>query len=1109
MRKYVLLIILSIVCIQDMYASHTKGGWMYYEYLGPGTVDPSKLKYRIGLNYYVECLSTIPENGWNFSFFSGTFPYNFIQNIAVTAGTIKVIAGCTIKDCYPCLDSIPPRCYEIRNYETIVELDQSPDGYIISKQRCCRIGGIINILSPSDDYGATYTITIPGFNTSPAAPMNSSPLFIFNDTAVVCGGSQFTLNFTATDLNGDSLVYSFVDAFDGASAGPPNPATASNPPYSSVAYALPYRGTRPLGFGVTINPLTGVISGIAPPLGEYVICVLVKEYRNGLYIGESRKELHLASAPCTPVAASSNFVAITCDGYTVNFTDNSTGGVNEWFWDFGDPASGPANTSTFQNPTHTFSDTGLFNIKLRVSISGLCVDSVIKPIRVYPSFLPGFLISPLLCVNTPIQFTDTTYSTYGIVDSWRWDFGVPLPVDSDTSHLQNPVYTYTTPGTYTVELFVTNSKGCSKIYTKEVIINGNPLLAVFPVDSVYCGLDTLQLTGNGTGSFNWTPPIFIIGANTATPQVFPPVQTKYYAKLTDANGCISIDSLIVTPKFDLSNAIAGPIGICEEDTVTLTGSSNYTNNITWQWTPVGSVETPTTNITRVYPITTTTYTLNTRWGNNCVTAKTHTINVTQLAIANAGPDAFVCGGGQTFTQLNASGGISYVWTPVTGLSNPNIRNPIASPTVPTQYVVAVGVAGCPKLRTDTVFVNVGVLPVINSLNDTLICIVDTLQLTTSGTGNFLWSPNYMISSTTVASPLVSPDVPTWYYLQLTDAAGCLSADSVFVDVRDSVSLKLGGDTTICQTDAVLLNITSDALYYQWTPSTYLNFDNIKQPLATPLTTITYQVTGSIGKCQKQDEVTITVVPYPVANAGPDSRICSGFSTQLNATGGSIYAWSPATFLNNSRIKNPVSIRPTANIRYIVTVREVLGCPKPVKDTVWVLVSLPVIADAGPRDTSVVSGEPLLLHGTGGISYTWTPATWLNNPASQDPVSLPGNSIEYILTVADANGCLGTDRINVNLFLVDPDMYVPNAFTPNGDDKNNVLRPILLGMKRLTYFRVYNRWGVLMFSTSEKDKGWDGRYNGKTQDPATFVWMAEGINYKGETRRKKGYAVLIR
>ena len=1112
MKRYLLLIFLSVVCLQDIYATHTKGGWMYYEYLGPGINDPTKLRYKIGLNLYIFCSSTLIEPTWDFSFFNGNAPYNFIQNISVSAATPYSVNGCTTANCYPCISPIPDRCYKIINYETIVELAPSPDGYIVTKQRCCRVNSIVNLQPPSNSFGATFTIRIPGFNDGPTAPMNASPVFVFNDTAVVCGGSQFSLNFTATDANSDSLSYSFVSAYDGSlgtSPGWPNTTPADPPPYNLVNYFPPYTGIRPLGNGVTINPVTGIISGIAPPAGEYVVCVLVKEYRNGLYIGESRKELHLQTAFCSPLTANPNFVPITCDGFTVDFTESSSGNPNTFLWNFGDPASGAANTSNLPNPTHTFTDTGVFNVKLVVSISGQCIDSIIKPIKVYPGFLPGFLTSPALCVNTPIQFTDTTYSRYGAVNSWRWDFGVPPPIFSDTSHLQNPVYTYTAPGTYTVELQVTNNKGCSKIYTKDIVINGNPLLSVFPPDSVYCGLDTLQLNGVGAGNFNWTPPINIIAANTATPRVFPNVQTKYYARLTDINGCITNDSLTVTPKFDLSNAIAGPINICEEDTVTLKGTSNYSSSITWQWTPAATAESPTNDTTRVYPIVTTTYTLRTQWGSHCIATKTHTINVKPLAIPNAGPDAFVCSGGQTFTQLNASGGISYQWTPVTGLSNPNIPNPIASPTVPTYYVVAVGVAGCPKLRTDTVFINVSAVPVFNTINDTLICDIDTLQLTTNGSGNYLWSPNYMISSTTVASPLVSPNVPTWYYVTLTDPVGCKSKDSVFVDVKDRVSLNAGADTTICQTDGFFLNTTSDALHYKWTPATYLDYDTLKHPFARPLTTITYQVVGNIGKCQSTDDVKITVIPYPPANAGPDTAICTGFSAQLNATGGSTYSWSPATFLNNSSIPNPVSVRPTANIRYIVTVRDNLGCPKPVKDTVWVRVYPTVIADAGPRDTTAVLGESVFLKATGGVTYTWNPSTWLNNSNIQNPVSLPQSDIEYILTASNIAGCIGTDTILIKLYKIDPDMYVPTAFTPNGNGTNDVLRPILIGMKDLNYFRVYNRWGVLMFSTTEKGSGWDGRYNGKAQDPATYVWMAEGVTYKGQTRRKKGYAVLIR
>lgn len=1108
MKKYLLLIILSIVCLQDIYANHTKGGWMYYEYLGPGTIDPTKLRYRIGLNLYIDCGSNLIEPTWNFSFFNGRAPYNFIQDISVNAAPFYDVNGCTLPSCYPCINNIPARCYRIINYETIVELTQSPDGYIVSKQRCCRVAGISNIQPPSTNFGATWTIKIPGFNDGPTAPFNASPAFVFNDTAVVCGNNAFTFDFKAVDADGDSLAYSFVDAYSGGSSGNPNPGTASSPPYSSVNYLAPYSGTRPLGAAVSIDPVTGIVSGTAPPNGEYVVCVLVKEYRGGLYIGESRKELHLKTTPCTPLVASPNFNSVTCDGFTVTLTQNTPGSPDTYFWDFDDPASGPLNNSNQPNPTHTFTDTGVFNIKLVVSIAGLCIDSIIKPLGVYPSFFPGFINSPQLCVNTPVQFTDTTYFRYGTIVAWRWDFGDGTTL-GDTSHLSNPVYAYAAAGTYPVELIVTNDKGCIDTIVKNITINDNPVVSLISTDTAYCGLDSLQLNAGGTGTYNWTPATNITGANTATPLVYPTVPTRYKVTLTNAFGCFKSDSVLVTPQFDLTNSItASTINICEEDTLQLSGSTNKTNNLNWQWSPGTGLENPAMQVTRAYPSVTTNYTLTTTWGAHCVANATQNITVKPLAIPNAGPDTALCNG-QASIQLAASGGNTYQWTPVAGLSDPNIPNPIASPNTTTTYTVAVGVTGCSKTRVDSMVLTVRTLPAISTTNDTLICYIDTLQLNTTGTGNFVWTPNYMISNTNIPDPLVSPDVPTTYHVRLTDNFGCYRDDSVFVDVRTTVALSLGADTTICQTDGIILNPVSDALYYQWTPSTYLDFDNIKNPLATPLTTTTYTVTGSIGKCFNQDDIMITVVPYPAANAGADKNICSGFSTQLNASGGSSYVWSPSIFLSDRFIANPTVNQPAASVQYIVTVRDVLGCPKPVKDTVWVLVEPPVIADAGPADTTVVLGQPLQLHATGGDTYTWSLPDWLNNPNSQNPVALPQDNITYRLTATTALGCVGIDFINVKLYKMDPDLYVPTAFSPNGDGNNDILKPILLGMRDLHFFKVFNRNGELVFSTTAKNAGWDGKFKGKPQDPATYVWMAEGINYRGELRQKKGTSILIR
>ncbi len=267
--------------------------------------------------------------------------------------------------------------------------------------------------------------------------------------------------------------------------------------------------------------------------------------------------------------------------------------------------------------------------------------------------------------------------------------------------------------------------------------------------------------------------------------------------------------------------------------------------------------------------------------------------------------------------------------------------------------------------------------------------------------------------------------------------------------------------------------------------------------------------ASIGKCSNQDDITLTVVPYPVANAGPDKNICLGFSTQLNASGGNSYAWSPANFLSDRFAQNPLVTNPPASIRYIVSVRDNLGCPKAVNDTVWVYVAPAVRADAGPADTVVVLGQPLQLNASGGDTYVWSQPTWLNNATIQNPVALPQDDIRYMLTATTAQGCVGTDFINVKLYKMDPDLYVPTGFTPNGDNINDRLIPIMLGMRDLHFFRIYNRNGQLIYSTTTRNEGWDGTFKGKKQDPGTFVWMAEGVNYKGELRQKKGTTILIK
>ena len=1108
-KKFVLVCILFFSCLAS-FATHTKGGWMYYEYLGKGISDTTKLRYKVVLKVYMICDAGPGQldQSVNFTFFeSGTT--RWLQDLTVGLAENPKISNCTLAQCNPCIYNIPAICYMIATYEAQVELAPTEEGYTISYQRCCRINGIVNV-NNSNQVGDTWIIKIPGTKRLITAPRNSSPKFAANDTAIVCADNYFEFNFKATDTDGDSLAYSFAPAFIGGSSANPSPPSSATPPFIPVPYKYPYTDSEPLGTGVTINPATGIVSGKAPGSGVYVLTALVKEYRNGIYIGEAQKSLHLQVADCFPIKATLNPAYITCDGFSMAFSNETpNSNIKSYLWIFDDPSSGANNTSTSATPTHVFSDTGVYHIKMYVNLGQPCADSTVSEVKVYPGFFPGFSTTGQ-CVNTAIQFKDTSKTKYGFVNSWSWTFGDTNTL-SDSSHLKNPGYTFTTAGSYSVSLTVTNVLGCSKTISNSIQIINNPIVKVAFKDSSFCGLDSLKLsaTANVTGNFSWTPNTSILNSNTATPLVFPKTPTQYVVTF-DAGGCFGTDTLTVNPKLDFkTSAIASSNNICEEDTITLKAISNY-KPATYLWSPAGSLQNAKDSVTKAFPVNTTNYSVTASWGKNCFSTASIPVPVAvkKLATPNAGPDTSVCKNGNR-VLLNATGGDNYIWRPAAGLSNPNVANPTANPSVTTSYIVSAGVAGCSKRREDTVVVVHREPPVISITNDTLICSIDTLQLNSASAlaASFSWTPSYNINTRNVPSPLVSPDVPTKYYVRVTDIYQCVNTDSVFVDVKRFVTINAGNDTTICQGDEITLQPISDALLYAWSPPTTLKDGTVKYPKATPLATTTYSVIGNIGKCQSSDRVTITVVPYPKANAGKDAAICIDSSIVLQASGGTGFSWNPPMFLSDASIPNPVA-KPEYDMQYIVTVTENSGCPKGVNDTVLVKVFPRIIANAG-QDTIVVINQPVQLQGSGGDIYIWAPATGLNNANIVNPVATLRNNQQYIMTAKNAAGCFGTDTMNIVVYKVDAGMYLPNAFTPNNDGLNDIFRPIPLGIKTFLSFKIFDRFGNLIYSTSRPKAGWDGTLNGKPLDQAIFAWVVEAIDYENNKIFKKGSVMLIR
>jgi gliding motility-associated-like protein len=391
-----------------------------------------------------------------------------------------------------------------------------------------------------------------------------------------------------------------------------------------------------------------------------------------------------------------------------------------------------------------------------------------------------------------------------------------------------------------------------------------------------------------------------------------------------------------------------------------------------------------------------------------------------------------------------------------------------------------------------------------------ICKGDSLRLQARGAGSFAWSPSTGLSNTAVPDPIAFPTAKTRYYVTLSNGPGCQNRDSVDIDVTSKPLLDAGKDTTICLTDTLRLNPSSDGTRFSWQPAPTLDDANARNPLARPAGTTTYVVTAWLGGtngCSSKDSVKVSTSPYPKVVLMRDTTLCIGDSFVLRASGGTDYRWSPSTGLSDSNLPNPVA-KPGQTTTYRVEVRDLGGCPKPGIDSVRIEVASRGKAYAG-RDTSIVTGQPFRLDGSGGGTYLWTPATGLSDPRIANPTVNIGRDQTYILTVTNNRGCSDRDTVVIKVFESAPDIFVPSAFTPNGDGLNDRLTPIPVGIREFQFFRVYNRWGQLVFGADGTAKGWDGRFGGKAQLSQTFAWHARGVGYDGRVVDKKGTTILYR
>ncbi len=351
-----------------------------------------------------------------------------------------------------------------------------------------------------------------------------------------------------------------------------------------------------------------------------------------------------------------------------------------------------------------------------------------------------------------------------------------------------------------------------------------------------------------------------------------------------------------------------------------------------------------------------------------------------------------------------------------------------------------------------------------------------------------------------------------YSITVKDENGCLLTQPVIIPLNNTVMIEAGMDTAICEGTSYRMNAGSNGSSFLWTPATGMQNATSLTPTVSPTDTTLYYVTASTGICSRTDSVTINVWPAPVAEAGPDISDCFGKIIQLNGSGGVRFNWTPSTYFTTASDIQAPSLKATASITYYLSVKDTRGCQSVTADDIKVNVTPAVRLFAG-RDTVAAMNQPVQLNVTelgnaGVIRYSWSPSFFLDKADIAGPVAVLPHDFTYTVTGTTADGCEGLDDVFIKVYK-GPEIYVPSGFTPDGNGLNDELKAFAVGIKEFHFFRVFNRWGQLVFQTKDPGKGWDGTINGVRQPTGTFIWMAEAVDYKGQLMSRKGLVTMIR
>ena len=508
-----------------------------------------------------------------------------------------------------------------------------------------------------------------------------------------------------------------------------------------------------------------------------------------------------------------------------------------------------------------------------------------------------------------------------------------------------------------------------------------------------------------------------------------------------------------------------------------------------------------------------TYSVTVDSAGGCTGSASITIKIDSPVIVNLGPDTSSCTGAPI--TIKSSDGYAasstYQWggLPLPGGITTGFNYTVT--TSGTYWLTVTNSGGCKGSDTQVVNIVYDTLRILNPV-DTAICKNGSVQVRSFGNpaASNLWTPTAGIASALSVNPMITPDTSSWYKITAT-LLGCKTTDSIFIDVQPNPSVYIGGNRSVCAGDTlhILANVNPHwytGYIYSWTPSVSLDASTTSVVVFTAgdSTDLILTVTTPAG-CKGVDSAEI-MVHTPHATILRDTSICPGDSLLLNPNpyGNDHYAWHPGIYLNDSNAVQPLA-KPITTQFYWVYSTDKYGCYDTMSENIRVfpaaVINLGDSVVLYPGETYQISPQ------TNCVTFAWRPPLGLNDTAIANPIANPVVNTKFIVTAATEWGCYTTDSINVD---IDPATLIalPNAFTP-GANVNNYLYILKRGIAALNYFRIFNRWGNIVFETNNIDAGWDGTFNGKPQPYDVYVYDLQAVTDKGVVFHKTGNVTLIR